>query len=98
MKEVRLKYGHLPNRFFVGDIVEDELDRQFIVDNVQKLNPYHPILRTKLIYSYSLLNGFSIHKCIDNVPNYVIILTIKECDATGKPYMLAMYSEWALNR
>jgi hypothetical protein len=36
------------------------------------------------------------HKHIDGKPNYVVIMTLMNCDERGKPYMLAMYSEKAL--
>jgi hypothetical protein len=32
------------------------------------------------------------HILVDNVDNYIVIMTLKKCDGTGKPYMLAMYS------
>jgi hypothetical protein len=32
------------------------------------------------------------HKHVDDVDNYIIIMTLENCDKTGKPYMLAMYS------
>jgi hypothetical protein len=39
------------------------------------------------------MKGINIHTAIDNIPNYIIIMTLEKCDNKGKPYMLAMYSE-----
>jgi hypothetical protein len=37
------------------------------------------------------------HSKIDNFPNYIIVMTLKNKDQRGNPYMLAMYSERPLN-
>jgi hypothetical protein len=44
------------------------------------------------------MKTINIHKVIDNIPNYIIIMTLKKCDEKGKPYMIAMYSERALKK
>jgi hypothetical protein len=37
------------------------------------------------------------HKHIDGIPNYIVIMTLVNCDNKGNPYMLAMYSEKPLS-
>jgi hypothetical protein len=36
------------------------------------------------------------HIIIDGVPNYIVIMTLNKRGERGKPFMLAMYSEWPL--
>jgi hypothetical protein len=92
-----MKYGQFPNRFFIGDLIEDEVDRQFIIDNCEQLHN-QKISKTKLIYSFPLMKTINIHTAIDNSPNYILIMTLENCDENGKPYMLAMYSERPLKQ
>jgi hypothetical protein len=44
------------------------------------------------------MKDINIHTAIDNIPNYIIIMTLEKCDEKGKPYMLAMYSERPLKK
>jgi hypothetical protein len=73
-----------------------ERDRQFIIDEIEKLHPKTAIIKTKLLYSFPAMKLLNPHIHIDNIPNYVVILTVQNTDNDNKPYMLAMYSERAL--
>lgn len=42
------------------------------------------------------MKAFNPHIFIDDVPNYIVIMTLENRDEEGRPYMLAMYSERAL--
>jgi hypothetical protein len=33
------------------------------------------------------------HQCIDDFPNFIIIMSLEKQDDNGKPYMLALHSE-----
>jgi hypothetical protein len=33
------------------------------------------------------------HAKIDDIDNYIVIITLNNKDSKGKPYMMAMYSE-----
>jgi hypothetical protein len=87
-----MKYGLFPNRLFVGNLVNDEIDRQFLIDSCEEL---HSLIigKTKLIYSFPLMKLINIHTAIDNIPNYIIVMTLEKYNEKGKQYMLAMYSE-----
>jgi hypothetical protein len=74
-----MKYGQFPNRLFIGDLVDDEVDRQFIIDNCEKLHN-RKIGKTKLIYSFPIMKQINIHTAIDNNPNYIIVMTLEKRD------------------
>jgi hypothetical protein len=94
----KITYGKFPNRFFIGEIISFEADRQFIIDTVEQLHSVNKrkIGSTKLLYSLSLMKVQNPHLHIDNVPNYIIIITLEKCDEKGNPYLLALHSERAL--
>jgi hypothetical protein len=96
MKKEGLQYGLFPNRFLVGDILQDEFDRMFIIDCIKGCHPNRKINRTKLLYSFPLMKIINPHMNIDNEPNYVVVMSLSQRDSKGKPYLLAMYSEKAL--
>jgi hypothetical protein len=77
MKKEKLKYGMFPNRLFIGEILEDELDRQFIIDKVEALYyPKQQIVKTKLLYTFPVMKIQNPHVHVDNVPNYIVIMTL----------------------
>jgi hypothetical protein len=39
------------------------------------------------------MNLINPHIKIDNIPNYIVIVTLDNKDENKKPYMMAMYSE-----
>jgi hypothetical protein len=85
--------GGFPNRLFVQDVVEDEADRDFIINAIEEQHPQRRVIHTKLLYSYSLMRLLNPHPFIDNRENFIVILTFARHTLEGKPYMIAMYSE-----
>jgi hypothetical protein len=76
MKMEGLKYGNYPNRFFVGEVIRDEIDRQFIIDEILKVEKNKKIVKTKLIYSFHSMALLNPHAHIIGVPHYVMIVTL----------------------
>jgi hypothetical protein len=98
MKTEKQKYALFPNRLFVGEVIEDEQHRQFVIDSIELLyNPKQKIRKTKLLYSFPMMKVQNPHKHIDNIQNYVIIIELEKHNDKGNPYVLAMHSERPLN-
>ena len=77
-------------------MLEDESDRQFIIDEIYKLNPKREIERTQLLFVYPLMRNINPHFCVDRHPHYVVVMKLEQRDKHGKNYILAFYSERAL--
>jgi hypothetical protein len=60
------------------------------------MNENKKIKKTKLLYVFTSMKLLNPHVHIDGKPNYVVIMTLVNCDFRGNPYMLVMYSEKAL--
>jgi hypothetical protein len=65
-----------PNRLFIGEVFEDDVQRQFIISNVEKLNENRKIGKTKLLNAFPSMKLLNPHAHIDGIPNYVIIMTV----------------------
>jgi hypothetical protein len=49
---MKVNNGRFPNRLLVGNIIEDEYDRQFIIDQLGLSHPNREIAKTKLLYMF----------------------------------------------
>lgn len=56
MIEKQKHFGYA-NRFFVGEVLEDEDDRDYIIEMIRKEHPYRQIAQTKLLFRYPLMAG-----------------------------------------
>lgn len=56
MIEKQKHFGYA-NRFFVGEVLEDEDDRDYIIEMIRKEHPYKQIAQTKLLFRYPLMAG-----------------------------------------
>jgi hypothetical protein len=83
----------VPNRFFVGELFQDEADRDFLIQTILEQYPKQRIVRTKHLYLFPLMHVLHPHRTIDGNDNFVVIVTFQSCNAEGKNYMMAMYSE-----
>ena len=89
----QLKQSGIVSKFFVGEVIEDEIDCKFIIDEVSKLYPYRTIKRTKLLFAFPLLKDVNPHITVDGVPFYILIVKMHNRNDKGKNYVIAMYSE-----
>lgn len=84
--------------FFVGNVLETNLQKDFIMKELKRLYSNKNVRKTELLFSFPLMEGLDPHKLIDNKEKYIVLIKLSTKDKEGNNYVIACYSEMALMR
>lgn len=80
--QINQQVNHQYSKFFVGEVISNDTDLQYAVEQIQNIQG-KIIRKTKLLYSYPLMENLNPHQSVDGIGSYLVVLKLENKNSKG---------------